>query len=383
MMPQDLGEIFNPSRHACGFYPPDFVGRQSCLTDGQKRLYERLVRFAGRNGECFPKLETLASELGKSVSQIKRDLKKLESFRLVSHRRGNGRTSNRYDFHRHPWFDGAPASHQIDHARAHPPVEGSLASYQAVGEGSRATPQTEPSCKLHSSAEPSPMVSLARLMAHPRPTNSEHEFQTEKSSSSSSEIQPPSKQANPTTMTNEFPLQAEPAWPSEDIAQALEALDQTRGRRRLPPATTALTDEILPHMSDLDDLRLWLAFSESLLCGADTWGLYITDARRWPGRRVRAIAQQARSTATPVAVPDEVEVAEANQLIAAPSCPETEVVTPPPPRCSTCDNSGVVGGFPNAAEWCDCENGRRKKELDPNYVSDFNVRTARTRVRAS
>jgi len=39
---------FNPWRGACGFYPPDVVGRQKTLTDGQKRLYERLVRFAGR-----------------------------------------------------------------------------------------------------------------------------------------------------------------------------------------------------------------------------------------------------------------------------------------------------------------------------------------------
>jgi hypothetical protein len=58
------GDEFNPWRGACGFYPPDAVGRQKTLTDGQKRAYERLVRYAGQNGDCFPQLQTLADELG-------------------------------------------------------------------------------------------------------------------------------------------------------------------------------------------------------------------------------------------------------------------------------------------------------------------------------
>ena len=41
------GEPVNPWRKVCGFYPPDVVTRQRNLTEGQKRLYERAVRWAG------------------------------------------------------------------------------------------------------------------------------------------------------------------------------------------------------------------------------------------------------------------------------------------------------------------------------------------------
>lgn len=98
------GEEFNPSRDSCGFFPQDIVGRQRWLTDGQKRVYERLVRFNGRNGNCFPSQETLSFELGKSDRQIRRDVEELEKAHLIAHRR-NGRRSNRYVFLWHEIFD--------------------------------------------------------------------------------------------------------------------------------------------------------------------------------------------------------------------------------------------------------------------------------------
>jgi hypothetical protein len=102
------GEPFNPWHGACGFFPQDVLGRQQELpvaagtlqmvTDGQKRLYERLVQFAGTNGRCFPSQSTLASELGKSERQIRKDLVKLEQFRLIRHLWRQGRRSNTYEF---------------------------------------------------------------------------------------------------------------------------------------------------------------------------------------------------------------------------------------------------------------------------------------------
>lgn len=85
----DGGQSFNPWRGACGFYPPDVVARQRDLTDGQKRLYERAVRWSGRNGTFWRSFETIAEALGKSVRQVKSDMTALERAGLMAHvRRG-------------------------------------------------------------------------------------------------------------------------------------------------------------------------------------------------------------------------------------------------------------------------------------------------------
>jgi helix-turn-helix protein len=109
------GDPFNPWSGGCGFFPQDVVGRQSRLTnasgnpkpitDGPKRLYERLVRFAGRDGKCFPGQEKLAAELGKSVRQVRRDLAELEAFGLIRHAWRDGRRSNTYEFLWHGIFE--------------------------------------------------------------------------------------------------------------------------------------------------------------------------------------------------------------------------------------------------------------------------------------
>src|SRR5438034_525694 len=73
-----LGQPFNPWHKACGFYPPDIVGRQRGLSDGQKRLYERSVRWAGHKGTFWRGFETIAEALGKSARQVKDDMAALE-----------------------------------------------------------------------------------------------------------------------------------------------------------------------------------------------------------------------------------------------------------------------------------------------------------------
>ncbi len=59
-----IGQPFNPYRGVCGFYPPNAVRRQRGIGDGQKFLYECLVRYAGKNGQCYPSILTLADDLG-------------------------------------------------------------------------------------------------------------------------------------------------------------------------------------------------------------------------------------------------------------------------------------------------------------------------------
>lgn len=102
-----VGERFNPWREACGFFPPDIIARQRDLGDGPKRLYERLVRWAGQNAACWYSYEKMADALGKCVRQVKSDLVALERYGLVQHQRRGKRMANRYTFLWHPVFGDA------------------------------------------------------------------------------------------------------------------------------------------------------------------------------------------------------------------------------------------------------------------------------------
>jgi hypothetical protein len=99
-----VGQSFDPWRKTCGFYAPDIVGRQRNLTDGQKRLYERSVRWAGQNGNFWYSFETIAEALGKSVRQVKDDMAALEAKGLLKHVRRR-RQSNLYFFLWHSMFE--------------------------------------------------------------------------------------------------------------------------------------------------------------------------------------------------------------------------------------------------------------------------------------
>ncbi|HYL74159.1 MAG TPA: helix-turn-helix domain-containing protein [Bryobacteraceae bacterium] len=101
-----VGQPFNPWRKTCGFYPPDRVGRETSLTDGPKRLYERLVRYAGQDGDSYPKHERLAADLGKSKRQVRYDLEKLRVMGLIAWEPRGGRGSvNTYTFLWHPLIE--------------------------------------------------------------------------------------------------------------------------------------------------------------------------------------------------------------------------------------------------------------------------------------
>lgn len=161
------GEPFNPWRGSCGFYAPDVVGRQRDLTDGQKRLYERLVRYAGRDGECFPSQTTLAADLGKSERQTRRDLDQLETRGLIRKRhRSRGRNSS-YEFLWHSAFE--QSSGDFDRP-----------STAGQEEGWGDSERTPASAQM----EPRPDIS-GSLTGHPRPPNSVQEYKASESVESS------------------------------------------------------------------------------------------------------------------------------------------------------------------------------------------------------
>src|ERR1022692_3603107 len=128
----EIGKPFNPSRNVCGFYPPDIVGRQRDLTDGQKRPYERAVRWAGNNGCFWHGFDTMAGELGKCVRQVKADMAELEAYGLISHQRRR-RQSNRYLFLWPPILKVQSTAHQDGVLEVQDTVNNEVLDVQFIG----------------------------------------------------------------------------------------------------------------------------------------------------------------------------------------------------------------------------------------------------------
>jgi len=76
---------------------PNAVMRRKDLSHGAKLCAARLIQYADKRGVAFPRLPTLAAELGMSVSALKRYLHELVELKLVRpRRRGQGRSNEYY-----------------------------------------------------------------------------------------------------------------------------------------------------------------------------------------------------------------------------------------------------------------------------------------------
>ncbi len=162
------GEQFNSRFEACGFHPEETVARRLDLTDGQKWLYDRLVRWSRhsdgerrneRAGEVWRSHENVASELGKSSKQVARDFAKLESVGLLGHRKRDGRKTNTYFFRFHSDFERTSTSSQ-----AEPIVQ---------FEQTPMSVQTAPTESLGPDLNGHPRPVTSDLNGHPRPSNQE------------------------------------------------------------------------------------------------------------------------------------------------------------------------------------------------------------------
>jgi hypothetical protein len=96
-----IGEPFNPFGLFTGIFIPEALLRAKGISPGAKLAYGRLTRYAGQNGNCYPAVPTLASEIAISVRQVQNHLAELERIGLV--RRiprisESGQRSNAYVF---------------------------------------------------------------------------------------------------------------------------------------------------------------------------------------------------------------------------------------------------------------------------------------------
>ena len=73
-----IGVPFNPYRVFQGAFAPFWLLEHRGLGAGAKLCYIRLLGFAGRDGRCYPSVETLGNSLGVSDRQALDYVKELE-----------------------------------------------------------------------------------------------------------------------------------------------------------------------------------------------------------------------------------------------------------------------------------------------------------------
>ena len=76
-------KFFNPYQSFVGSFIPNCLMKYPHLSPSAKLLWARLAQYAGKNGYCYPSVETLADELGISKQQIIRLLKELETKQFI------------------------------------------------------------------------------------------------------------------------------------------------------------------------------------------------------------------------------------------------------------------------------------------------------------
>jgi hypothetical protein len=93
-----VGAPFNPYRVFQGAYAPFWLLEHRGLGSGAKLAYIRLLGFAGKDGRCYPSLETLGTSLGVSERQARDYVKELERTGLIAVQQRGLRKTNVYLF---------------------------------------------------------------------------------------------------------------------------------------------------------------------------------------------------------------------------------------------------------------------------------------------
>ena len=97
-------ESYNVHAEEDTFAPvPNWILKRKEISMGAKAAYGRLCQYGGTHGAIWPKLSTLADELGVSESQAGRYIHELESFNLIQVKRRGLTLSNQYALLAHVW----------------------------------------------------------------------------------------------------------------------------------------------------------------------------------------------------------------------------------------------------------------------------------------
>lgn len=103
------GTPYTPAKSKDRFSPvPEWLSIRREVSPGAKLVYGRLARYAGRESECWPKMRTLAAEVGLSERQTRRYVDELRRWGLVRSIRQGLTRPNRYELLTHIWMISAP-----------------------------------------------------------------------------------------------------------------------------------------------------------------------------------------------------------------------------------------------------------------------------------
>jgi hypothetical protein len=94
----EIGAPFNPYKVFQGAFAPFWLLEHPKLGSGAKLCYIRLLGFAGKDGRCYPSLETLGTSLGVSERQARDYVKELERAGLIRIEQRGLRKTNVYLF---------------------------------------------------------------------------------------------------------------------------------------------------------------------------------------------------------------------------------------------------------------------------------------------
>ncbi len=95
---------YNPYKLFCGSFVPNWLMERTEISAGAKLCFARLAQFAGADGQCFPKLETLANALGVKKRMVQYYIRELEKFNLIKAISQGPRCPRRYVFLENPWI---------------------------------------------------------------------------------------------------------------------------------------------------------------------------------------------------------------------------------------------------------------------------------------
>jgi len=101
------GQPFNPYGLFHGIHIPEALVRCKEISPGAKLAYGRLARYAGQDGVCYPRQETLAREIAVCVRQARRYLEELVYQRFLKIIQKGLRAPNEYVFLWHAVFETA------------------------------------------------------------------------------------------------------------------------------------------------------------------------------------------------------------------------------------------------------------------------------------
>jgi len=79
----EIGDLFNPKGLFVGSFIPDAVSKLTSITPTDKLVYGRLMRYAGEDGQCYPKQSEIAIECGVSLSAVTKSIANLLDAKLL------------------------------------------------------------------------------------------------------------------------------------------------------------------------------------------------------------------------------------------------------------------------------------------------------------